>query len=55
MNKLILTLSSIFTGVLGVTLSFLPQEIFQFHNEPVNMVGVLAIKLLGTCLIALLF
>jgi len=53
MNKLILTLSSIFTGALGVTLSFLPQEVFQFHNEPVNMVGVLAIKLLGTCLIAL--
>lgn len=53
MNKFTVTLSSIFTGFLGAILSFLPQEVFQFHNEPVNTVGVLTIKLLGACLIAL--
>lgn len=53
MNKLALISSSVFTGILGIVLSFLPQEVLHFHNEPANMVGVLAIKLLGTCLIAL--
>ncbi|MTI19852.1 hypothetical protein E1176_02335 [Fulvivirga sp. RKSG066] len=53
MNKTILSLSGIFSGVLGVAISFLPQEIFSFYNEAPSTIGVLAIKLLGIALIAL--
>ncbi len=53
MNKIALTIAALFSGFLGVTLSFLPQELFQLYNEPTGTFGILSVKLLGLCMIAL--
>lgn len=53
MSNIALTIAALLLGVLGVVLSFLPQELFQLFNEPTGTFGILSVKLLGLCMIGL--
>ncbi len=46
-TKLLMTLSAIFTGALGLSLSFLPKEIDQLLNAEANNSSMLFLQLLS--------
>lgn len=46
-TKLLLTVSALFLGIIGVSLSFLPEEIINHFDADGNVITILALQLFG--------
>jgi len=54
-TKLLMIASALFMGILGVAISFFPQEILGYFNVPSQGVAVVVMKLLGGLYLAFAF
>ena len=46
-TKLLMTASAVVFGIIGITLSFIPEEITEYLNVEINIISTLSFQLLG--------
>ena len=46
-SKIVMTLSSLFLGIMGITFSFLPEEIMNYLNVEPNLITILLLQILS--------
>ena len=46
-SKILMTISALFLGIIGICLSFLPKEIINYLNINSNVITILLFQLLG--------
>ena len=47
-TKILMTASALFLGIIGILLSFFPQEIANYLNFDTNLISILFLRILGS-------